>query len=127
MLPSCLTSHYFYYEKNFACTSQKCSTLPSTSMVVYQYVCPCDYQYLGRTSQTCPTELINTFLDAKEVTKDQRKICQIENAKPLAPLLSTMILQSNSIYWRIKNVPNITTMHNFPFWLQKILRSIYQF
>ena len=27
----------------------------------------------------------------------------------------------------MKNVPNISTMHNFPFWLQQDLRSIYQF
>ena len=61
------------------------------------------------------------------MTEDQRKICLIENAKSLAPLVSTVILQSDSIYRRIKNVPNISTMHKFPFWLQQDLRSIYQF
>ena len=49
------------------------------------------------------------------------------NAKSLAPLVSTVIMQSDSIYQIIKNVPNITTMDNFPFWLQQDLRSIYQF
>ena len=49
------------------------------------------------------------------------------NAKSLAPLVSTVIMQSDSIYQRIKNVPNITTIDNFPFWLQQDLRSIYQF
>ena len=40
--------------------------LPSLqqSMVVYQYVCRCDCRYVGRTSQNCRTELINTFRDA---------------------------------------------------------------
>ena len=57
--------------------------------------------------QDCRTELINTFREAKEVntfreakevTKDLGKICLIENAKSLAPLVSTVILQSYSIY-----------------------------
>ena len=61
------------------------------------------------------------------MTKDQRKICLIDNAKSLAPLVSTVILQLDSIYQRMKNVPNITMMHNFPFWLQQDLGSIYQF
>ena len=48
--------------------------------------------------QDCRTELINTFREAKEVTKDEGKIFLIENAKPLGPLASTVILQSYSIY-----------------------------
>ena len=62
-------------------------------MVVNQYVCRCDCRYVGRTFQKLRTELINTFRHAQEATKDQRKICLIENAKSLAPLVSTVILQ----------------------------------
>ena len=56
------------------------------SMVVYQCVCRCDW--IGtwiELPKDCKTELINTFRDALEVTKNQRKICLIENIKSLAP------------------------------------------
>ena len=38
----------------------------------------------------CRTELINTLQDAQEVTKDQQKICLIENAKSLTLLQSAL-------------------------------------
>ena len=41
---------------------------------------------------------INSFRDAEEATKDQQKICLIENAKSLVPLVSAVNLQSDSIY-----------------------------
>ena len=96
-------------------------------MVVYQYVCRCDCRYVGRTSQRLHDRINQHILKCIRVTKDRRKTCLNENAKSLAPLVSNVILQSDSIYYRIKNVQNITTMHNFPFWLQQDLRSTYQF
>ena len=97
---------------------------------VWSYINTCAAVTVGtwvKLPKDCETELTNSFRDAEEVTKDQRKICLIENAKSLAPLVSTVILQSDTIYYRMKNVPNISTMHNFPFWLQQDLHSIYQF
>ena len=67
---------------------------------VWSYINTCAAVTVGtwvELPKDCKTELINTFQDALEVTKDQRKICLIENAKSLAPLVFTVILQSDSI------------------------------
>ena len=45
----------------------------------------------------------------------------------LTPLMSTVVLQSDSIYWKMKNETNIITMHNFLFLLQQDLRFIHLF
>ena len=67
---------------------------------VWSYINTCAAVTVGtwvELPKDCKTELINTCQDALEVTKDQRKICLIENAKSLAPLVFTVILQSDSI------------------------------
>ena len=103
--------------------------LPSLqqSMVVYQYVCRCDCRYVGQTSQRLQ-DRINQHIP-RCIRSDKRPTKNLPNreCKITSPLVSTVILQSDSIYWRIKNVPNISTMPNFPFWPQQDLHSIYQF
>ena len=74
--------------------------LPSLqrSMVVYQYECRCDCRYVGRTSQRLQDRINQHIPRCIRNDKRQRKIYLIENAKSLAPLVFTVILQSDSIY-----------------------------
>ena len=68
------------------------------SMAVYHYVCRSDCRYVGRTSQRLLDRINQRIPRCITSAKDQQKICLIENAKSLALLVSTVILQSDSIY-----------------------------
>ena len=90
-------------------------------------MCRCDCRYVGQTSRRLQNRIHQRI--PRRIRSDKRPTKRLPNRewKSLAPLVSTVILQPDSIYLRMKNVPNISTMYNFPFWLQQDLRFIYQF
>ena len=101
--------------------------LPSLqqSMVVYQYVCRCDCRYVDRTSQRLQ-DRINQHIP-RCIRSDKRPTKNLPNRECKITTTPSVYCDSAIGQHLLENVPNISTMYNFPFWLQQDLGSIYQF
>ena len=92
-------------------------------------MCRCDCRYVGRTSQRLQ-DRINQHI-SRCIRSDKRPTKNLPNRE--CKITSTPSVYCDSAigqhlgYKRIKNVPNISTMPNFLFWLLQDLHSIYQF
>ena len=94
--------------------------LPTTqqSMIVYQYVCHCDCQYVGRTTQRLQDRINQHIPKVLKPDTNNRNSNHNEIAKRLQQK-STVIRPLDNIFCKTKPVPKTSTPTSFLFWLKQ--------